>query len=106
MKKFLCWIQLLSIIALVLMVPCTHCSDGFTGTRTTTSIGSFCHGESEDHHNCTSIHCSCHGIFCPIPITSLSLDHPTAESFGDLPTSWTKAEPLTDIFQPPRTSIG
>lgn len=45
-------------------------------------------------------------MFCPIPITMLSLEDPTSESFGYLPVPCLVTEPITDIFQPPRASIG
>lgn len=107
MKKTLCWVQLIAIVILVLMAPCTRCTEGFSGRFNPVSIGDLgSHEESEDHHFCASIHCSCHGMFCPIPITVLGLEDPVSESFGYLPAPCLETESVTDIFQPPRASIG
>ncbi|GEM_PF-6560043 len=104
-KKGLCWIQLIAITLLVLMAPCMRCEIGVAGAGYKASYTSDEHqGECEDHHNCTSISCSCHGGFYPLPTGAVTLEPAVVGFVGFSAPIAPKAAAIREIFQPPKSS--
>lgn len=106
MLKVLGWIQVLALVVIILMTPCTHChgsvSPDGTASFSQPSAESPC--ENEDHHFCHSINCNC-GTFFLLTTRFLMFGLTASEMviFSEPPQLLSRSS--TDIFQPPRILI-
>ncbi|MBF0410153.1 MAG: hypothetical protein HQM10_22605 [Candidatus Riflebacteria bacterium] len=101
MKKALCLIQVISIIATIFVTHCIHCPTSTTSDNLVIISQVSSDSCDETHHSCHSINCSC-GLHA-IPATqNMTFDLIISDDIAFQPPEQLLSNFLPEIFQPPR----